>query len=73
MKKSYTAGFYYMKSNDKKLFSSVQAPFLMKENHLANLLRTELPSHCVCHYQRACAILNCLWAIVTVLTFEETS
>ena len=63
LKKSYTAGFYYMKSNNKKLFSSVQAPFLMKENHLANLLRTVLPSHCACHYQCACAIVNCLWAL----------
>ena len=68
LKKSYTAGYYYMKSNSKKLFSSVQAPSLMKENHLANLLRTVLPSLCACHYQCACAILNCLWALTLATT-----
>ena len=68
LKKSYTAGFYYMKSNSKKLFSSVQAPSLMKENHLANLLRTVVPSLCACHYQCACAILNCLWALTLATT-----
>ena len=48
----------------KSYFPLFKPPFyIMKENHLANLLRTVLPSHCACHYQRACAILKCLWAL----------